>query len=97
MKATEILQEVQFVDENLSPSEARDVVNKVINDQIKFYKLKNLSNWIKDDHCDQDCMLNKVEELKQTRQGFLTLINEAKSKGQGVKLSGNFHLALDSQ
>jgi hypothetical protein len=95
MYTTESLQRLQFVNENCTPSEAKDVVTKVIDDQISFYKLKNLSHWIKDNDCDQVSYYAKIDRLNNKKKELEKLIKEAQSEGLKIKLCGDFHITLE--
>ena len=96
MQTPELSQKLQITDGSFSPNEVRDLVLKPINDQINFYKLKNLSNWIHDHNTNQDFCEEKIAQLKARKQELTEMINEAKMLGCNMKLKESFEISFDS-
>lgn len=95
MQATELMQKVEFMNETLSPTEARDVISKMIDYQINFYKVQNLSNWIRNHEVIQEPITEKLSLLRQKKQEIAEIINEAKAEGRNIKLCCDFDISFE--
>ena len=95
MSKTELLQKVQFVNSSCTASEAIEVISKVIDDQIKFCKIQNPSEWIKDNDCDQNPMNAKIKSLTQRKQELIELTKKAQATGAKLNLCGDFQISLE--
>lgn len=94
MQVTESMQKVQFINETFSPSEAKDVILKVIDDQINYYKLQDLSCWMKNNPSQQEVACDRIAQMKQKKEQLSEIIKEAEAVGQKVKLSCDFDILL---
>ena len=84
--------QVHFLDGTLKPLEAKQVMLKVLDDQINYYKLQNLSCWMKDNTCNP--YESKIKELNQNKNELRRIINEAQTEGCNLSLHGDFKVAL---
>ena len=62
MYPTQVMKKMQFVDGEFTPTEAKDIINKIIEDQSNFYKLQHLSHWIGN---NQDAYMDSVNNSKK--------------------------------
>jgi hypothetical protein len=94
MYTSELIQKVQFLNGTYTPTEAREVILKVIDDQINYHKLQHLSSWIKDDSISPDSLENKITELKRRKRELSRLIREARAEGTKLTIDGGFNVSL---
>ncbi|MFT6320674.1 MAG: hypothetical protein ACJAT4_001602 [Granulosicoccus sp.] len=95
MYTSELNQKVQVLNGTFKPSEARDIISKMIDDQINFYKLQNLSHWIKDCNISQASLDEKILKLQNTKQELNEIIKEAQAVGENVRLRNYFDLSIE--
>ena len=95
MQATDLMQKVEFINETLTPSEARDIISKIFDHQINFYKVQNLSNWMRNHEVRQEPINEKLSLLKQKKQAITEILNEAKSEGRQIKLCCDFDISIE--
>jgi len=95
MISTQVQKQVQFVEGEFSPSEVKDIIGKVIDDQSNFYKLQHLSQWMKDNNCDCETIENQKKELHNQKCELTEIMKEARDKGCKVKLVGEFRLTIE--
>ena len=90
MEVKERTQTSTFINQQLNPSESRDVVNNLFDCYINFLKLQNLSRWEKDpgvNGIDQ-----RVEKLNFIRQDLLEQIQEARVHGRTLRLKAKIDM-----
>lgn len=94
MHTSELMQKVQVLNGTYEPSEAKNIISKMIDDQIKFHKLENFRHWINDCDCSQDSVEKKVMELRNRKEELTEIIKEAQAKGENVTLCNYFDLSI---
>lgn len=95
MYTSELMQKVQVINGSFKPSEARDIISKMIDDQINFYKLQNLSHWIQDCNLSQDLLDEKIAKLQHRKQELNEIIKVAQAGGEKVRLCNYFDLSIE--
>ena len=95
MLATQVMKKMQFVDGEFSPSEAKDIVCKIIDDQSNFFKLQHLSHWIGDCNTEYNSFIDNSKRLNDQKCELTDIINEAKARGCKVRLQGEFKVIID--
>lgn len=95
MYISELMQKVQFQNGTFTPSEARDVISKVIDDQIAFYKLRHLSHWVKDNTIDPNLLEDKIAQLRQQKRELMEMVKEAKLTGNQLSICGEFKINIE--
>lgn len=96
MYISELMQKVEFLNGTFTPTEARNVILKVIDDQINSHKLQYLSSWIKDDSVSPDFLEHKIAELERRKRELAALIREAKAEGVNLTVNGGFNVSFES-
>jgi hypothetical protein len=94
MYTSELMQKVQFINGTFTPTEAREVILKVIDDQINYHKLQHLSSWIKDDSVSPELLENKIAELERRKRELTGLIREARAEGAKLTINGGFNISM---
>ena len=94
MQTVELMQSLKFPDGTLRPTEAKEVLLKIIEDQIDFYKLQHLSQWIKNNTTDPNVLHEKISQLEQNKKELEDIIQVAKTEGCSLNIEGDFKLSL---
>ncbi|MFK7775520.1 MAG: hypothetical protein AB8F94_25485 [Saprospiraceae bacterium] len=94
MYTSELMEKVQVLNGTFKPSEARDIISKMIDDQINFCKLQNLSHWIQDCNTSQNLLDEKIAKLQHRKQELNEMIKEAQVTGGKVILNNYFDLSI---
>jgi len=97
MSSQQLNNQVELLSGSFSPSEVGDLILSSIDHQINTYKLKNLSNWIHDNNCDQKSCRTTIQQLENRKQELKGLISEAKTAGCNLKLSEKLEIEMDKQ
>ena len=80
--------------ELLKPSDAADLMKDLIDDQIKFYKLKRLSEWIGDHNASFDFYTERIAELVAMKSSYLSQIKTAKDHNKRLEVSASYELRI---
>ncbi len=64
-----MVHEFKLIDTTYSPAEAKEILEKLINEKINFFKLMELSNYIKFQE-DRPHVYKRIEELKETSENL---------------------------
>ncbi|WP_430906349.1 hypothetical protein [Maribacter sp. 2-571] len=85
---TAVAHKVQLVDGVFTATEAKDVVNSLINEKVNFHKIQRLAMCEGD--CDSDTSYDdgRVAQLLQEKENFKEVYQEAKLSGKKVRISG---------
>jgi len=94
MIATEVKHQVNLIDGEFTPSEAKDVINTLIREKVNFHKLNRLSMWEGDTQSDTSFDDGRISQLLQSKEDFIQVYNKAKAAGKKVKLTGVVHIEL---
>lgn len=96
MYTAELIQKIQFLNGTFTPSEARDLISKSIDEQIEFYKLQHLSQWMKDNTISKHQLEIKIDELQQKKQELLDMVKIAKIEDTKLNIRGDFKISLEN-
>ena len=94
MVATEVLQKVQLVEGEFTPSEASSVVQALIDEKINFHKIQRLCSNIHDEQCDTVYPNNRITELMGEKTKAKEIIAEARALGYDLKIEGTLELTF---
>ncbi|MFK8104128.1 MAG: hypothetical protein AB8G15_16465 [Saprospiraceae bacterium] len=87
MEMTEVIQKIQLIEGQFTPSEASDLVSSLIKEKINFHKIQRLSQNLQDECCDTKDSKERIEELTQERKIARNFISEAKVDGKNVRIN----------
>ena len=76
-----------------SAGEAREIISNLIVQKINFHNLKNFSSKERFGETDQNS-LQRIEELKKSKQRMLQMIDTAEEAGKSVKISSTITIEL---
>jgi hypothetical protein len=89
-----VLCKVQLVDGVFIPSEASDVISRLIREKINSYKLHKLSMCKKNANSDSGNDDSRVTELIAKRKEFKAICTEAKLTGKKIKINGVLEIEI---
>ena len=95
MISADVIQEVKILNGTYPPSEARQLICSVIDNQINFYKLQHLSHWERNHKTGRDFLDQKVEELTNKRCELMEIIKQARLEGRQVTFGGCIELTIE--
>ncbi len=84
----EVLHKVQLVDGVFIPSEASDVISRLIREKINFHKINRLSMCEGNVNSDSGYDDSRVTELIEKRKEFKAICIKAKLTGKKIKING---------
>jgi hypothetical protein len=89
----EVLRKVQLVDGVFIPSEASDVISRLIREKINFHKLNRLSC---EENVNSDTAYDdsRVTELTEDRKEFKAICTEAKLMEKKIKVNGILEIEI---
>lgn len=76
-----------------SASEAKDIVSNLIIQKINFHNLRNFISQERFGKPDEDS-LQRMEELKESRQHLFEIINSAREGGKTIKIESDITIEL---
>jgi hypothetical protein len=92
MLVKDLIQKVQLVEGQFSPSHAAQVVTSLLDTKINFHKLIKLSACIAEHEADTEYVDRRIEELELEKLVAQELIKEARMKGQNIRINGTLEL-----
>ncbi len=87
MEMTEVIQKIQLIEGQFTPSEASDLVSALVKEKINFHKIQRLSQNLHDECCDTKDSEERIKELTQERKIARNFISEAKVDGRNVRIN----------
>jgi len=85
---TEVTHKVQLVNGEFTAQEASEVVNSLLNEKISFHRLHRLSLNEANVGCDTSFDGSRISELKQEKEDFKAIYQEANAAGKKVRIKG---------
>jgi hypothetical protein len=92
MKTTQSIQKMNFVNDTLSPVEAKELLEQLLDKHIQLCKLKSLSQWVGDHSADTKPIDMKMKDLNSRKQELNEIVLMAKEKGLSIDLGVNLEL-----
>lgn len=95
MQAAVSNQSVQLLEGCFAPAEIRELLIRSIDDQINFYKLKSLSDWIHDCECSQEDMQSRIQRLEETKRDIADMVREAKLLKKNIRINQTLNISFE--
>ena len=86
--------EIKLLNGVHNPSEVREIISKIINGQINFYKLQYLAQWEANHATGTDFRDAKIDELLEQKNKLQALMELAKAAGCHLSLEGTIEVKL---
>lgn len=95
LNMTEVIQKVQLIEGEFTPSEASDVISSLITEKINFHKLQRLGRWEGDENADCTYPNSRIQELEEEQKIAEEFIKIARSESQNLRISGTIEISFD--
>ncbi|MFK7806373.1 MAG: hypothetical protein AB8F74_01105 [Saprospiraceae bacterium] len=95
MVQSQVVQKINLIEGEFSPSEASDLIGALIREKINFHKIQRLGQLIHDDCCDQAESRARIKELEEERKVAKEFISKARINGKKVTISGTLKITYD--
>jgi hypothetical protein len=96
MVATEVIQKVELVKGEFTPSEATDIISGLIGEKINFHKIQRLHSWVGDECCDNSAINCRIEELLEEKSKAIEFLKIAKASGMNIEIKGDIEISFKS-
>lgn len=92
---TEIIQKVQLVDGNFTPSEASDIINSLIDEKINFHKLQRIR--FTEQNIEANCSYpnGRIEELIEEKKIAKEFLSLARKENRTVRINGILEISFE--
>lgn len=94
MVLTEVIQKINLVEGQFTPSEASDVMEALIREKINFHKVQRLQKLIGDDDCETAELSNRIAELLEEKQKARDFFLKARKAGRNVVINGTLEISF---
>ncbi|MFT5228288.1 MAG: hypothetical protein ACI9RU_001738 [Litorivivens sp.] len=94
MLIKDVIQKVQLVEGQFSPSHAEQVITSLLDTKINFHKLIKLSACIGQHEANTEYTDKRIEELKLEKLVAHELIKEARQNGTNIRINGTLELTF---
>ena len=96
MVATEVLQKVELIKGEFTPSEATDIISSLIGEKINFHKIQRLHSWMGDECCDNTTINCRIDELLEEKEKAIQFFREASAAGVNIEIKGDIEISFKS-
>lgn len=90
-----MLQSTKLIEGVYTPQEAKEILMDLLDHEINFYKIQNLSAEVRQGNPDAQAW-NKVQELSAEKERVLQMIRSAAEEGKKVNIYSTVHLRLEN-
>jgi len=94
MVHTEVIQKINLVEGQFTPSEAQDVMDALIREKINFHKVQRLQQLIGDSDCETGELNGRIAQLLEEKQKVKAFVAEARSAGRKLVINGTLELSF---
>jgi hypothetical protein len=94
MMVSEVIQKVQLIEGDFTPSEANDVICALIEEKINFHKLQRLSLFEGDITANVKYPSGRIAELYEEKKIAKEFIAMARAQGSKLKINGTIEIEL---
>lgn len=89
------LQSANLIEGVYSPQEAREILMDLLEHEINFYKIQNLSSEVRHGGPDTHAQ-KKIQELLSEKVRILELIRNAADTGKQVNVLSSIHIRMEN-
>lgn len=94
MQIKEIPQNIQLVHEKVTPEEAFEIIDTLVDERIRFHKINMLRKWERNHRFDSASHDEKMAALKEQRTCTKAFIAQAEKEGYNVEIRTNIEVRL---
>lgn len=90
-----MVQKIQLVEGEFTPSEASDIIINLLNEKINFHKLQRLRDSEGDHHCDTEKLDGRIGALEKEKAIARDYIKRVRSEGKKLKINGVLEITVE--
>ena len=87
-KTEKINQKIQLVKGEFTPSDASDIIFRLINDKINFHNIQRRQIWERNHKGDTKQIDLRIQELQQEKEKVTEFISNNRDNGKLLKING---------
>lgn len=87
-------QKIELVKGEFTPSEAFDVIMKLIDIKINFHKIQRLQIWEGNHKCKTNQLDGRIQELEKEKEIAREFINSKRGLGLNLVINGTLELSV---
>lgn len=88
------IQKIELVKGEFTPSEASDVIMRLIDVKINFHKIQRLQIWEGDHKCKTNQLDGRIQELEKEKEIAREFIDSKRGLGQNLFINGTLELCV---
>lgn len=88
------IQQIELVKGEFTPSEASDVIMRLIDVKINFHKIQRLQIWEGDHKCKTNQLDGRIQELEKEKEIAREFIDSKRGLGQNLFIKGTLDLCV---
>ncbi len=88
------IKQVKWVEQQTSPTKAQDMIQAIIDGQIKFNQRQHIADWEKDHSISRQHLESSIAELLQQKKELVEIIAEAQAEGLDVQIKGSLEVSI---
>lgn len=85
---------VGLIKGDFSPEEAREILESLINQKIKFNEVRKFQRWTNDHNADSSDLDNRIAELKTERNDLLKFMEALIGSGKTISINGEVNIKV---
>ncbi|MBP4138739.1 hypothetical protein [Flavobacterium geliluteum] len=94
IKSDKIMQKIQLVQGEFTPSEASDVIMSLIDEKINFHHNQRLQKWEQNHKHDSEELEDRIKQLEKEKQKTREFIANAKALKKNILINGILEIAI---
>ena len=87
-------QKIELVKGEFTPSEASDIIMKLIDIKINFHKIQRLQIWEGNHKCKTNQLDGRIQELEKEKEIAREFINSKRGLGLNLIINGTLKLSV---
>ena len=87
-------QKIELVKGEFTPSEASDIIMKLIDVKINFHKIQRLQIWEGNHECKTNQLDGRIQELEREKEIAREFIDSKRGLGQNLMVNGTLELSV---
>lgn len=89
-----IIQKVELVKGEFTPSEASHIITNLIDEKINFHKVQRLQIWEGNHQCKTDRLDGRIQELEKEKEFAREFIKSIRGLGQNLQMNGTLEITI---
>ena len=88
------IQKIELVKGEFTPSEASDIIMRLIDVKINFHKIQRLQIWEGDHKCKTNQLDGRIQELEKEKEIVREFIDSKRGLGLNLIINGTLELCV---